>query len=125
MNEWTLLAAGSVWLLFLSLAAGQWRPALRSSLRIWVAVFALAVLFTGGCLGAAVYERHTVRSAIIISHDAVVRLGPVSESQEAFTAHDGAELRVQDQKDDWLAVSGGPGRFGWIRRDQILLFPPR
>ena len=124
LNEWTLLAAGALWILFLLLAAGQWRPAARPTLRIWVFLFALGTLVLAGCLCAAVYQDRVARTAVVIAHDAVARLGPVSESQEAFTAHDGAELRVQDQKDDWIAVNAGPGRFGWIRRDQVLLSPP-
>ena len=121
LNEWTLLAAGVFWILFLLLAAGQWRPAVRPTLRLWVAVFGFATVFLGGCLCAAVYQRHFTRTAIVIAHDVVVRLGPLAESQEAYTVHDGAELRVVDQKDEWLAVTAGPNRFGWLRRDQVLL----
>ncbi len=121
LNEWTVLTAAVVWILFLLLAAGQWWPSARSSLRNFVILAGFAAVVLIACLGADYYETRMNRTAIVIVRDAIVRLGPLTESQEAFTAHDGAELRVLDQKDEWLAVSAGPGRFGWIRRDQVQL----
>lgn len=123
LNEWTMLTAGAVWILFLLLAACQRWPNARASLRNFVIIMALATVCLVACLSAAFYQMRATRMAIVISRDAVVRLGPLAESQEAFTAHDGAELRVVDQKDEWVAVSAGPGRFGWVRRDQVLLSP--
>jgi hypothetical protein len=40
-----------------------------------------------------------------------------------FTVHDGAELQVLDRKDDWLQVSVGTGRIGWLKQDRVLLPP--
>ena len=124
LNEWTLMAGAAFWLLFLLLAAMQWRPALRPSLRLLTLLTALAVVVLGVCVGMVYYETRVVRTAVVVTHDAIVRRGPFGESQEAFAAHDGAELRVLDQKDDWVQVSAGPGRFGWVRRDQLLLSSP-
>jgi uncharacterized protein YgiM (DUF1202 family) len=61
------------------------------------------------------------RTAIVITGDVVVRYGPLAESPTAFTVHDGAELRILDQKDEWLQVNAGPRRTGWLRRDQVLV----
>jgi len=121
LNEWTLLAAGAVWLWLLLLAVLQWWPGLRPALRGYVLTLAVAAGLLCGCLAAALYETRLARSAIVITGDAVVRHGPLAESQTAFTAHDGAELRVLDQKDEWLEVNAGAGRIGWLRRDQVLL----
>ena len=33
--------------------------------------------------------------------------------------HDGAELRVLDRKDDWLQVSDGARRIGWVKRSEV------
>ena len=47
LNEWTLLAAGAIWLLLLLLAFLQWRPALKPALRTYVlCLAALAVLLS-------------------------------------------------------------------------------
>lgn len=121
LNEWTLLAAGAVWLWLLLLAVLQWRPTLRPALRSYVfSLAALAVLLCA-CVAAALGETRFTRIAIVVAREATVRYGPLAESPAAFTVHDGAELRVLDQKDEWLQVSAGPRRIGWLRRDQTLL----
>jgi len=121
LNEWTLLAAGVLWLWFLLLAVLQWWPQSRPALKGYVITVAIAAALLCGCLAAAFYEGRVTHLAIVITGEAVVRNGPLAESQTAFTLHDGAELRVLDQKDEWLEVSAGPRRIGWLRRDQLLL----
>ena len=121
LNEWTVLAAGAVWLWLGLLAVLQWRPALRPILRTYVYSLAVLVVLLGACVIAALREARFVRTAVVVSHEATVRYGPLAESPTAFTVHDGAELRVLDQKDEWLQVSAGPRRIGWLRRDQAVL----
>ena len=121
LNEWTLLAAGAVWLWFLLLALLQWSPGLGPALKGYVITLAIVTGLLCGCMAAAYYEARATRLAIVVAGEAVVRHGPLPESQTAFTLHDGAELRVLDQKDEWLEVSAGPRRIGWLRRDQVLL----
>ena len=121
LNEWTLLAAGALWLWLFTLAVIRWRPGLRPVLRSYA--FCLAVLgaLLCVCVVAALRETRFARTAIIITPEATARYGPLAESPAAFTVHDGAELRVLDQKDEWLQVTAGPRRSGWLRRDQTLL----
>jgi tetratricopeptide (TPR) repeat protein len=121
VNEWTLLAAGAVWLWLLLLAVQQWRPALKPALRTYVFSLALLAGLLCACVAATLRESRFTRTAIVITRDAPVRYGPLAESPTAFTVHDGAELRVLDQKDEWLQVSAGPRRIGWLRRDQTLV----
>jgi len=121
LNEWTLLAAGAVWLWLLLLAVLQWRPALRPTLRTYVLTLAVLAGLLVACTAAALRETRFVRTAIVITGEAVVRYGPLAESPTAFTVHDGAELRVLDQKDEWLQVSTDPRRVGWLRRDQVMV----
>jgi tetratricopeptide (TPR) repeat protein len=121
LNEWTLLAAVAVWLWLLLLAVRQWRPALKPALRTYVLSLAILAGLLCACVAATLRETRFTRTAIVITADAVVRYGPLAESPTAFTVHDGAELRVLDQKDEWLQVSAGPRRVGWLRRDQTLV----
>lgn len=120
LNEWAVLAAAAVWILFLLLAAAQWRPLLAPSLRTPTILSACAAVFLGGCLGAGLYQDRSFRLAVVIKPEAIVRNGPLDVSQTAFSAHDGAELQVLDQNNDWLQVTAGALRVGWIRRDQVL-----
>jgi uncharacterized protein YgiM (DUF1202 family) len=61
--------------------------------------------------------------AIVAVADATVRNGPFDESPGAFTAHDGAELRVLDRKDNWLQVTDGKTRVGWLKTDALVWSP--
>ena len=123
LNEWTLVAASAVWLWFFLLALLEWRPAFRRILNGYMLALAVAAAASCLCLAAALYNSHYVRTVIVIAPEAVVRYGPLEESQSAFTVHDGFELRVLDQKDDWLQVSVDARRTGWLRKDQTLFAP--
>ena len=125
LNEWTLLAAAALWLLFLLLAFLQWRPALRHSLRGYVVSLAIAAVALCACLAAAFYEDRLVRTAIVISRDTAAHSSPFEGSPTSFTLHDGAEVRVldqhTDQKEEWLQVTTDQRRIGWLRRDQVVM----
>lgn len=121
LNEWTGLSAAALWLTFGLLTLRQVRPAVARSLRSWT-------LLTGGCsaillacLALAWTGQAHRQTAIVTVKEATVRNGPFDESPNAFTAQDGAELRVLDRKDDWLQVTDGTRRIGWVKRDAVLV----
>jgi tetratricopeptide (TPR) repeat protein len=115
LNEWSILAAVSVWAFFLVLALRQLRPVPKGLVAILAAAMALLCACTAAAYGVRLNE-----IAIVVAADAVVRHGPLDESQNAFVVHDGAELRVLDRKDDWLQVSADPQRIGWLRQEQVI-----
>jgi len=122
LNEWTVLAAASLWLWFILLALRQWRPAWKKSLRGYTATAGLTAGALAVCLGLACYGRFEIKTAIVVAREAVVRFGPVEESQSYYSVRDGAELTVLDTKGDWLQVTDAARRIGWLRREQVLLF---
>jgi tetratricopeptide (TPR) repeat protein len=121
LNEWTLLATGAVWLWLVLMAILQWRPTLRPVLRGYAISLAVLAALLCACTAAALREARFTCTAIVVTREATVRYGPLAESPAAFTVHDGAELRVLDQKDEWLQVNAGPRSVGWLRRDQTFL----
>jgi tetratricopeptide (TPR) repeat protein len=121
LNEWTVMAAVGLWLLFLLLGLLQWRPALKANLRRAVLAVAAGAVLLAACLAAALCQARSVRIVIVVKPEAVVRAGWFDESKEAFTVHDGAELKVLDQNDKWLQVSADPLRLGWIPRDEVVV----
>jgi len=121
LNEWTALAAVGLWLTFISLAVIQLRPRLATPLRNLTIAAASSALLFGICLGLALANRAGTESAIVTAREVTVRNGPFDESPTAFTAHDGAELRVLDHKDDWLQVTDGNRRAGWLRHRDVTL----
>ncbi len=124
LNEWTLLTAAAIWLLFILLALRQWRPALRPALSKYFLPACAAVLVLGICFGVALNETCFTQSAIVITGEADVRNGPLDESQSLYKVRDGIELEVLDRQNDWLQVVDSAQRVGWLRRDQVLLFDP-
>ena len=121
LNEWAVAAAVAFWLFFVLLILVQLRPQLRRSLRTFLVLTALAALLLASAVGYTFYQHHFVRLAVITLPDVVIRQRPVEASPNGFTVHDGAEMRVLNEKDDWLQVSPDPSRIGWVRRDQVVL----
>jgi len=121
LNEWTGLAAGSLWLTCVSLAAIQLRPRLAQSLRNLPAAGAVTTVIFGVCLGLALANHVGTECAIVTAREVTVRNGPLDESPGAFTAQDGAELRVLDRKDDWLQVTDDNRRSGWLKHGEVAL----
>jgi len=122
VNEWTLLTAGAVWLLFILLALGQWRPELNRVLRSYVVAAGLLVVTLGICFGFVLNSNFFTQSAIVVVGEAEVRNGPLDESPALYKVRDGVELNVIDEKDGWLQVVDSADRAGWLRRDQVLIF---
>ena len=123
LNEWTLLAAGAFWLTFLMLAAGRIRPALVPKLRSVTRLAAALTIFSTSLLCLQAANHFSQATAVVISAEATARSGPFDEAQSAFTARDGAELRVLDRHEDWVQVADAAGKIGWLSKKQIEVLP--
>ena len=123
LNEWTMLAAGAFWLSFVLFALRQIRPVWRSRLRGLTAGIVVLTILSCACLGAAATVYFTKQTAVVIAPEVVARSGPFTEAQDAFKAHDGAELAVLNRREDWLQVSDGSGRIGWLPAKQVEILP--
>lgn len=122
LNEWTLLMAGALWLVFLLLAAKQFRPVLAPKLHGATGVFIFLAILFGAATGLQAAEHFSQQSAVVVS-DAITRSGPFDDAQNGFTVHDGAELSVVDHHGDWVQVADGSGRTGWLSTRQVELIP--
>lgn len=121
VNGWTLLAAAAFWATLLLLALFQFRPALKQSLRHLATTAGVLAVVSICCAGSILHFRFSTSTAIVVAREAAAHNGPLDESPNAFAAHDGAELKVLDAKDDWLQVSDGTHRIGWLRRSDALV----
>jgi uncharacterized protein YgiM (DUF1202 family) len=79
---------------------------------------AVAIL-SCACLGVNAIIHFSRQTAVVVAPEATARSGPFDEAQSAFTAHDGAELAVLDHRDNWLQVTDGSGRIGWLPAKQV------
>jgi tetratricopeptide (TPR) repeat protein len=123
LNEWTVFATIAFWLTFLLLAAKQLRPALATKLKSATWIFAALTIFSGTILGVQAANHFSKQTAVVISVQAIARSGPFDDAQSAFTARDGAELSVLDRRDDWVQVTDGSGKIGWLPAKQVEILP--
>lgn len=120
-NEWTLLAVVPAWAWFGLMIATRLKPAWKTSLRGAKLATGLTALLTCGALGLVLQRRLDERTVIVTERNTVARYGPFAESQSAFTAADGAELRLTDEKDDWFQVSDNAKSIGWIKTNAAVV----
>jgi tetratricopeptide (TPR) repeat protein len=123
LNEWTAAASVSVALFFFILMARQTSANFNRSAGGITVALAIVSIWLIGCLGMSIDQQLLDKSSIIIVPEAVVRRGPMDESQSAFTAHDGAELTVLARDGDWLQVSGASHQIGWLPQKDVELMP--
>lgn len=118
-KEWVILSTVAVWITFGSLIIRVIKPNLRTPLRWWTIGSIGGSLLIIVCTKLAISQSSSPQTAIIVINDATIRNSPFDESPSAFTAHDGAELRVLDHKDDWLQVTDGARNLGWVKRTAV------
>ena len=123
LNEWTRLGAVALWVAFGLLAWKQICPGLAAALRGWTLLAGAAALTLWVAVALACLQNPGRDSVIVSTRETAIRSGPFDESPNAFTANDGAELRWLDRKDDWLQVTDGTRRVGWVKRDSVIYAP--
>jgi len=123
LNEWALLAAAAFWLTFLLLATRQIRPTLGVRLKGITIVTTMLTIFFGAALGLQAAEHFSTETAVVTASKATAFSGPFDDAQTAFEAPDGAELSVLDHHGDWLQVSDGPDKIGWLQKSQLEVLP--
>jgi tetratricopeptide (TPR) repeat protein len=121
LDELAGTSAVLFWMFAGLLSLARWQPSRAAALKpfavsagilLALSLLALAVSWNGA--------RHPV--AIVAKPQAVVHLGPLAESQAAFTAPDGSELRILSRRENWLQVADRSGRSGWMNSEAVLKF---
>ena len=123
LNEGALLTAAFFWAMFGLLIARHIRPALVPKLRGATRVAVALTILSGAVLALQAANHFNSAVAVVTSAETVVRSGPFDEAQSAFTARDGAELKVLDRHDDWVQVADGAGKSGWLNKKQVEVLP--
>jgi tetratricopeptide (TPR) repeat protein len=123
LNEGALLTAVFFWAMFALLAARQVRPALAPKLQSATRLAVVATICSGAVLALQAANHFNSAVAVVTGTEATARSGPFYDAQSAFTAHDGAEMRVLDRHDDWVQVASGAGKIGWLSKKQVEVLP--
>ena len=121
LNELAATAAILFWSWAGLFCLARSRPSRAPTLRVATRAGGILLLLSILVLVLA-YRVRTRAVAIVVSRQATIHLGPLAESQQAFIATDGSELRVLARRPGWLQVSDRSGRTGWLaERDASLL----
>ena len=118
-NEWAMFSTVAIWVMLGLLIARCVRPVLTLTLRPWTLASIIAALVIFAVTRLAIHQSNSQFIGIVTVADATIRNSPLDEAPSAFTAHDGAELRVLDHKDEWLQVTDDNNRFGWVKRSSM------
>lgn len=125
LDEWGVGAVGLVWAWVGWQIVVRLRPeSARSGAGLRRAVGGMALLVVLGWASAWV---SVVRgpNAAIAGREVAARYGPLDESEIAARFADGAEVRVEEQRNGWLRVSDAEGRGGWVQGLEVARYHPR
>ena len=123
-NELAVLLTVGLWVWFALLTLQRLRSGWQVSLRGYTATAGVVTGIIGLWLALLLNERFQFESGVVVAKEAVVRYGPVEESQSFYTLHDGAEVIVLNKLNAWLQVQDSAKRVGWLQTNQVALLPP-
>jgi tetratricopeptide (TPR) repeat protein len=123
LNEGTVLTAALFWLTLGVFVVRQLRPALVPKLQGVTRIFVVLTIFSATVLGLQAANHFSNGTAVVTVAEATARSGPFDEAQSAFTARDGAELSVLDQRDGWVQVANNAGKSGWLSTKLVSVLP--
>jgi tetratricopeptide (TPR) repeat protein len=131
LNEWTMLFVCWLWLFMGLLALREMKAQFRKTLSGYTATAGGVMVLLAFCLAAAAYANQGERAAVIIVSNAVIRFGPLDESNVAFQLRDGSEITLVGEKrvaaeqltQTWYHVQDAASHDGWVKADQVQLVP--
>jgi hypothetical protein len=106
----------ALWCLFFLLLAWQ-----RHNLRWLFWTSGVALLFGLVFLGSRLYLDNQNPEAVLISEAAQVMTGPSTDYLPLYILYEAAELRIVEQRDDWLRFVLADGRSGWLEISNVKI----
>lgn len=124
LDEWGMAAVCLVWAWAGWQIVVRLRPeSARSGGGLRGILGGMAVLVVLGW-GAAWVSVVLGPNAAIAGREVAARYGPLDESEIATRFADGAEVRVEEDRNGWVRVTDAEGRGGWIPGLQVARFHP-
>jgi len=121
LSAMELLILGTIaWIvLFALLTLRMWRDeSLLSLPSVLLAIVAAAGL--GGHLARS-YQISEQPLAVVLVDEATLRSGQDLRSAELWRVHEGAELQVVEETEEWAQVTLSTGQRGWLPKDSLGL----
>jgi tetratricopeptide (TPR) repeat protein len=119
LDEWTVLVSGIYFLgMFLGIILVFLDRLLRPLLIVIIITIILFIL-SGSLLYAKIRTEALIDRGVVISEETDVRSGPGDDYTLQFTAHEGLEFEIKDQKDSWYLIVLPNGVMGWLEKQTI------
>lgn len=118
-----VVSAVSTWawcVLLLVLRVRNRNPARLRTWAGWIGAFTV-VLLTLYSLTMAAWR--SAPNGVVVVRDSAVRFGPVEESPQAFVLPDGAEVRIEEERGNWLRIVDARGQAGWMPSEALVRIP--
>jgi hypothetical protein len=90
----------------------------------------LVITLLGACLGgltaaSAISLWPLVHSAIVVTHDAPVRVSPVTIEEPLFTLPEATRVRMSGEHEGFVLIQTTGGRTGWVPSTNLAPIVPR
>jgi len=82
-------------------------------------VFASLSLITGIYLAIKINNEQIVKEAVVVVEKVDVRSGPRDDYLLQFTLHEGMELKIVGEKQDWFEISLSKDLKGWLPKSSV------
>jgi len=91
----------------------------RRPYRILVTALGTCLLFCVINFSANMYTQTKARQAVILNSTVDVKSEPDNSGSIVFILHEGTEVQIRSEKDDWCEIRLKDGKVGWIRKDDL------
>lgn len=122
---YSLLSPRELCYLFVAVNAVFWlllisRLFLRADLLgLGLYVFLFFALLLGASLGVKLYSAAYSRTGVVLAGEVMVRSGSSLSDTVLFKLHEGAELSVAGEENEWLKITLCDGKKGWVQKSSI------
>ncbi len=100
---------------FIAVLTARFRLTTKIFFTVGVSIF----IWLGSVLFVKVYLESTPRYGVIIPDEAAVRWGNTKSDKVAFYLHEGTKVIIRQQRGNWVLITIGKDKTGWIMKDQI------
>lgn len=94
----------------------------RKTFHYTAAVLGCLLFFSLISLSLEFYQTQWQRTAVILTEATPVRFEPSKDATSHFTLHEGAVIRVKEQRQQWSIVERWDGKSGWLKNDTFEVF---
>lgn len=91
----------------------------RRTVLVALSVFGVLTIFFTYILVLNVQETTQNQNAIVLTQSANVHSAPNEGSTDVFVLHEGAKVRMNEQRGEWVKISLPDGKTGWLRQSYL------